>query len=105
MSVHLEHCYQSCLRVLQRKLQRKLGLDTNTHYTQTGYMQQPLVLRAHYNLGSAKSSTHTHTHTHTHFVRENQWGPNAGHNVSEDESKRRQSTGHRDNFIRPLTKR
>ena len=41
----------------------------------------------------------------THFVRENQWGPNAGHNVSEDESRRRQSTGHRDNFIRPLTKR
>ena len=25
--------------------------------------------------------------THTHFVRENQWGPNAGHNVSEDESR------------------
>ena len=43
--------------------------------------------------------------THTHFVRENQWGPNAGHNVSEDESRRRQSTCHRDNFIRPLTKR
>ena len=56
VSVHLEHCYQSCLQVLQRKLQRKPGQDTSTGNTQTGTMQQRLVLRAHYNLGSAKSS-------------------------------------------------
>ena len=69
--------------------------------------------RAHTHVGNRDTHTHTHTHkhthththTHTHFVWENQWGPNAGHNVSEDESRRRQSTGHRDNFIRPLTKR
>ena len=55
VSVHLEHCYQSYLQVQQCKLQRKPGPDTNTHNTQTGHMQR-LVLRAHYNLGSAKSS-------------------------------------------------
>ena len=78
VSVHLEHCYQSCLQVLQRKLQRKPGPDTNTRNTQTGHMQQRLVLRAHYNLGSAKSSLFmskhvgmsTHTHTHTHIDRD-----------------------------------
>ena len=56
VSVHLEHCYQSCLQVLQRKLQRKPGPDTNTRNTQRGHMPQRLVLMAHYNLGSAKSS-------------------------------------------------
>ena len=55
VSVHLEHCYQSCLQVLQHRLQHKSGPDTNTRNTQTGNMQR-LVLRAHYNLGSAKSS-------------------------------------------------
>ena len=40
LSVHLGHCYQSCLQVqvLQRKLQRKLGPETTTHNTQTGHM-------------------------------------------------------------------
>ena len=70
VSVHLEHCHQSYLQVLQRKLRRKPGPDTNTRNTQTGHMQR-LVLRAHYNLGSAKASLsiNTHTHTHTHNVR------------------------------------
>ena len=55
VGVHSEHCYQSCLQVLQRKLQRRSGPDTNTRNTQTGHMQQRLVLRANYNLGSAKT--------------------------------------------------
>ena len=46
---------QSNLQILQRNLQRKPGPDTITHNTQTGHIQR-LVLRAHYNLGSAKSS-------------------------------------------------
>ena len=41
--------------------------QTHTRNTQAGHMQQRRVVRAHYNLGSAKSSLSTHTHTrHTH---------------------------------------
>ena len=46
---------QSNLQVVQRKLQRNPGPDTYTHNTQTGHIQR-LVLEAHYNLGSTKSS-------------------------------------------------
>ena len=87
------------------------GHCTKSH-TNTTYACTEVPTPTHISLYLPPRHTHTHTHTHTphrhthtHFVRENQWGPNAGHNVSEDESRRRQSTGHRDNFIRPLTKR
>ena len=46
---------QSNLQVLQRKLQRRPGPDTNTRNTPTGHMQRP-VLGAHCNLRSTKSS-------------------------------------------------
>ena len=35
VSVHLKHCYQSCLQVLQCKLQGRPGPDTNTCNAQT----------------------------------------------------------------------
>ena len=54
VSVHLEHLYHTCLQVLQHKLQRNPGPDTNTLNRQTGHMQKQLVLRAYYNLGSVK---------------------------------------------------
>ena len=46
---------QSNLQVLQRKLQHNPGPDIYTRNTQTGHIQR-LVLGAHYNLGSTKSS-------------------------------------------------
>ena len=91
LSVHLVHCYQSCLQVLQHKLQRKPGPDTNTHtrvraqtdtqLSTNRQAQREVWVRSSSSLGHqtrqsiydanrrpSKKNRHTHTHTHTHEV-------------------------------------
>ena len=72
VSVHLEHCYQSCLQVLQRKLQRKPGTRTHarTHAHTRTHARTYTHARTHAHTHArththARARTHAHTHTHT----------------------------------------
>ena len=107
---HRVHCTVDTNTHTHAHMNRKLrGSSVDVKIIGTECLQVVVITSQSTLITGTNTRTRTHTHTmqciHTLRAGEPVGTKRGSQNVSEDESKRRQSTGHRDKFIRPLTKR